>query len=576
MAITITFYNFNKKPNSTAVPSSGGTDFSCTLIENTDIISPNVRLNLNSVQNFSPIGKNYARIETFGRYYFVTDWIYEMGTWVAVLAVDVLATAKTAIGSSTQYVIRSSAQYDGTVVDTAYPTRTATDCIMVRAETGETYGTPKTIFGDVPYPCYIVGIISGLDPVSFLPSEFSTKFLFDGSVVYYALRLPQISQLYEMLLSDVNMYAVPSTEISQALQKQLLNPLQYIHSIKMMPCFPPTLTNTVAGIDLGFDTFYIPHQAEMGKWSVMYNTDIEGYAPGIGQTKGYLASYRCNVHVPVHPEYENRGHYVIGQPFSRYVLRVEPFGAIELASGNILASNISLHHDPQDPGADYYYIDVKLDTIIDFSTGDCRLRVWSMGDGGEVDFYTGVENVSVPVPVHQTVQDAMTFNRSMREIKANAISAPFDAVKSLLVGSGTSQTVNAGQTATSGTLMENRNTTIGLQGRSAVGTVVGAIEQGKALVDSATVSNQVQVSGTGSTGSKMSFCKDLCSPVVQCFFSPFVEELNSDIGRPLMKAKQISTIPGYILCDHGHIISGLTASENQTIEAFLNGGFYYE
>lgn len=112
--------------------------------------------------------------------------------------------------------------------------------------------------------------------------------------------------------------------------------------------------------------------------------------------------------------------------------------------------------------------------------------------------------------------------------------------------------------------------------RSGVGTIVSAVEKGKSLVDSASTANQVQISGIGSVGSYISFKADLCSPVVDCYFSPIVDELRADIGRPLMSPRQISAIPGYILCQNGHIQSGLTSSENQAIESFLNGGFYYE
>lgn len=571
MAINITFYNFSKKINSTAQPSSGGTTFSCELIENTSILSPAIRLNLTDVSGFTPIGKNYCYLPTFERYYFVTDWTYELGTWVASLAVDTLATAKSIIGASTQYVQRSSYTYDGNIVDSAYPTKTNYDVIKCLAERDETYGVPKTIFGAKPTPCFIVGIIGGIDSNVFpvvLESQ-DRRTVFNGSVVYYVLRPAQMRQLYDMLMRDINMYAIPTSEISQALQKQLINPLQYIHSVKMLPCTPThVVSSQVAGIDFGFDTWYIPYQSVLGTWSVLANEDIGGYAPIPNEDIGYLTGRRAVVRIRLHPEYSNRGHYVLGSPYSKYVLRVEPFGQIDLPSGNILACDLDEDTDPDDP---HWYIQLFCDTILDFSTGDCRLKVWARGGAGDVIFYEGTKNVAVEVPVHQSTQDAMGFQQAMRSINANAMSAPFDALHNMLGGLSMTQGEENVGGGRAGDNVHSLQTS-----RSGIGTIVSAVEKGKSLVDSATTANQVQISGMGSVGSYISFKADLCSPVVDCYFAPIVDELRSDIGRPLLSPRQISAIPGYILCQNGHIHSGLTSSENQAIETFLNGGFYYE
>ena len=56
MAITVTLYSFNKRENSTKRPSSGGTDYSCTLIDNTSLMNPTFKLSIAS----NPIGKNYV------------------------------------------------------------------------------------------------------------------------------------------------------------------------------------------------------------------------------------------------------------------------------------------------------------------------------------------------------------------------------------------------------------------------------------------------------------------------------------------------------------------------------------
>ena len=198
----------------------------------------------------TPVNKiylfNYCYVEDFGRWYFIRNVTYELGTWQFDLEIDVLATYKTAIGSSTQYVLRSASEFDGDIIDSAYPTKAD---LKVRTITAN-----KTIFGTTIEPYFIVGIVGGM--IANTDDEISQK-AFNGSVVYFALTSGQLYQLVKTFLSNVNMYNVPTIEISEALQKQLLNPIQYIHSIKCIPFEPTTAQNTTTDVMLGFNNLTI-------------------------------------------------------------------------------------------------------------------------------------------------------------------------------------------------------------------------------------------------------------------------------------------------------------------------------
>lgn len=198
----------------------------------------------------TPVNKiylfNYCYVEDFGRWYFIRNVTYELGTWQFDLEIDVLATYKSAIGSSTQYVLRSASEFDGDIIDSAYPTKAD---LKVRTVTAN-----KTIFGDTIEPYFIVGIVGGI--IANTDDEISQK-AFNGSVVYFALTSGQLYQLVKTFLSNVNMYNVPTIEISEALQKQLLNPIQYIHSIKCIPFEPETAHNSVNDVMLGFNNMTI-------------------------------------------------------------------------------------------------------------------------------------------------------------------------------------------------------------------------------------------------------------------------------------------------------------------------------
>lgn len=220
--ITIRFYNFPKKPNSTKVPGVGDTYTeltNCVLIEETGILNPRIAIK----NDGTAIDWNYCYISKFGRYYFVGEPTYEIGRWVLPLHVDVMGTYKTAIGNSTQYVVRSASEYDGNIIDTEYPSKTDPKAITVKSD--------KTIFGAFIQARYVVGIIGDLPDYALTVKDS----VYNGSVIYYVISGRQLSDLVHSLLATVDLYHVPTSEISEPLQKQLLNPIQYIHSIKCVP-----------------------------------------------------------------------------------------------------------------------------------------------------------------------------------------------------------------------------------------------------------------------------------------------------------------------------------------------------
>ena len=114
----VTFYNFSKRTNSTARPS-GGTPYSVILKEGCSVMRPSIALKYAGVGN--PTAWNYAYIPDFGRYYWVSEWVYDDRQWTAELSIDVLASYKPQIGASNQYVVRAASAYDESIVDGLYP-----------------------------------------------------------------------------------------------------------------------------------------------------------------------------------------------------------------------------------------------------------------------------------------------------------------------------------------------------------------------------------------------------------------------------------------------------------------------
>lgn len=116
--MNITFYTFSKRVNSTARPS-GGTAYAVVIKDGSGIVSPSISLKWSG--SGSPVSFNYAYILDWGRYYWVSNWTYFDRQWTADLRVDVLASYKTQIGASNQYVVRAASAYDESIVDGLYP-----------------------------------------------------------------------------------------------------------------------------------------------------------------------------------------------------------------------------------------------------------------------------------------------------------------------------------------------------------------------------------------------------------------------------------------------------------------------
>lgn len=102
MSVTASFYKLSKRKNSTKQPTGTGTDYSVDLKSGTSLLSPTLLLNNSGKPDF-----NYFSFE--GMYYFVRDIVsVRNNLWEIYGVIDPLATAKTYILNSTQFVSYSA------------------------------------------------------------------------------------------------------------------------------------------------------------------------------------------------------------------------------------------------------------------------------------------------------------------------------------------------------------------------------------------------------------------------------------------------------------------------------------
>ncbi len=126
MAFEVRFFKFSKRENSTALPDvTGGAVFQCTLKDNCSLNNPVIRLELRNNQNqFDPNAwpdYNYCWVKPWNKFFFVSDWTNEHPLWAAHCSVDVLATYRSQILGSTQYVAYSSVSGGAWLADTRIP-----------------------------------------------------------------------------------------------------------------------------------------------------------------------------------------------------------------------------------------------------------------------------------------------------------------------------------------------------------------------------------------------------------------------------------------------------------------------
>lgn len=291
MPFNVDFYTFSKKINSTLKPTDGATTYRCRIKEPCGIMNPVISLNLGLSDN--PHRFNYAHIEIFDRYYFVKEWIFENALWYATLEEDVLASWREAIGKSNCYILRSSAESNGAIVDTSYPgTNTTT------LKHFQTLGSPWHLDGGM----YVVGV-AGISTTYYIFPNEQSKNLFFNFIM---------SDEYANLLTNNFASVFPSL-------KAQCNPLQYITSVMW---FPFVLQGTnVDTIKVGWVD--VPANAQKVPTPSLWTVEIDF------------------TNIMKHPQAADRGEYLNNAPFSNYSLFFPPFGMIPL-DPDVIANSTSI------------------------------------------------------------------------------------------------------------------------------------------------------------------------------------------------------------------------------------------
>lgn len=352
------FLKIDKDPDSTKQPTaaqiSAGTTYDIEIIESTDILYPDIRI-LTDPLTLSPADFNYVYISAFSRYYYIRNWTYHARGWTCSCSVDYLGSWKTAIGAQSLYVLRSAYESDGDVIDNLYPVKTS--CTIDEIPLTNPWAK------HVNSGCFVVGIIS--KGASF------------GSVRYTAMDYSSFTTLCTKLLQDTVVTPDFSTDdATLALQKSIVNPLQYIVSA----VFIPVALTDIVGTSLTY--------LDVWDW----------HLTGVNNTEITLNPYSDNSQsftLPKHPATAARGNYTNASPFTRVEINFPPFGTISIDT-SITASKPWIY----------------LRYSVDYTNGAGTLRVFAAASSSDPERVLLAETsarVGVPIQLSSVDKNNLGF-----------------------------------------------------------------------------------------------------------------------------------------------------------------------
>ena len=339
---------------------------------------------------------NYAWVFAWDKYYFITSWTFVGGMWTASLVEDVLATFAGELQNSHQFVLRSaSVDNSNLYIDTTYMQGGASERSYVEIPA-------ETFWGNgINAGCVICGIVGH--------SGNSV-----GAVTYYAFSYDAFNNFMGRFLNSINWAGIDAAEISEELQKALINPVQYIVSCHWLPISPAAIEGTsVSSIRLGWWSFSL----------------TGGYTALRMSNRGTSVTKTFGMSKLTHPQTNEWGcGFVKYSPYSRYTLKFLPFGVFSLDTAAIADHNI-------------IYCSVLInpmtgDAVLDISCGDDTNRRHSL--------ITAQANVAVQIPTGQVAANLGNLDQAITLGTITGISDLVNGVSQSQPNRSGGTTVNSG------------------------------------------------------------------------------------------------------------------------------------
>lgn len=291
MSISVGFTTESKRENSTKQRTMSTTQ-NCLLKNGCSMLYPTLLLELDT-DSFP----TYTGFKIEDRYYNVTDIKSVRQNLFEISGeVDVLATYKTEIGSATEYIARAASANDPLIIDMKYPAKanSVVDKITLSQLNADSTGT------------YVLGIAGIGDEPS--------------GVTYYAFNAYTFAEVM-LALFDENYLDHTLADITVELQKELINPFQYIVSCYWYPIPYSYFTNSGTLATVYFGWWKAQYSAEGG-----LNTVVAIKIPETAR----LYSFVDAINPLRHPQAATRGTYLNDSPYTQITLNCYSFGQIPI------------------------------------------------------------------------------------------------------------------------------------------------------------------------------------------------------------------------------------------------------
>lgn len=361
----ITLYSgFSKRLNSLKVPT-GGT------VKDVVLKAPTSEMRPVFVIDGFDLSWNYIAWGT--TYYYVDDIVILNNSHAEYhCEKDILATFRGDILASSQLVTRSASAYDAHVIDGAYPTLAGATTDAANFTMSESTSGAGT---------YVVGVVN----------EDAR-----GGVAYYTFGAggSNFSNFVSYMFSDAWLSDDPN--ISAEIQKELINPFQYVVSCVWYPF-------SIAG-----DGTHV----KFGYWD-------SGVTAGLLSESDRLHVISGSLSLPRHPQATANGVYMNSGPFTRYLLDCYTFGQI-----------------PIDPAPFVDNASISIDVIVDVFAAAAELRITNNG-GTYEHRYNSDFGVTIPLSQlnEKAIQSAVgVIGATGAGVTAGAMLGPLGAIAGGILG----------------------------------------------------------------------------------------------------------------------------------------------
>lgn len=244
----------------------------------------------------------------------------------------------------------------------------------------------------------------------------------------------------------------------------------------------------------------------------VFNWDVPNLTTG-HELNGNRVRKTFSVPITKHPDTVARGNYVNSAPYTLLTLYFPPFGVLEI-----------------DTSVTCNATDLDLILDIDLLSGKGLLTIECNGN-----VLNKVESmIGVPIQLSQVSRDYIGAVTSIANGVSGAISGILTGGPAGIAGAISSGISGVGNAINS---LAPRSQTIGSNGGFA------------ALAGAAQLGHQ--------------------------FFRPVNDDLTQN-GRPLCEKRVVNTLSGYMLVQDGDVPINGTRAEAESVQALLQGGFYYE